>query len=238
MSEIIFSIIVPAYNEEKYLGWCFRSLKKLEGDFVLEIIVVDNNSTDQTARIARQQKGVKLLFERRRGAGSARRLGTRFAQGKYILHIDADTCLPAGYLIQVKKIFDQDPSVACLGGQFYFYDAVRWQKIIRPLVYYPLMFFMRLVSGRKIGPAGNNMCFKKRIYDLTDGFDADIKLGEDMNICRQMSRHGKIKMFYGLKCFISSRRYRMRNLSYLVKIFFLVCFNKKIKSEYPHSQEL
>ena len=88
---------------------------------------MDNDSTDQTARLAREQ-GVKVISEPVRGVGRARKTGTEAAQGEYVLHLDADTRLPEDYLVNVLSRFENDPKLVCLGGQFCFYDAPWWKN--------------------------------------------------------------------------------------------------------------
>lgn len=91
-----FSIIIPAYNEEAFLQKTLDNIKlciddlqdklKLKG----EIIVVDNNSTDETANIA-SANGAKVVFEPENCIAKARNCGAREASGKYLIFVDADT---------------------------------------------------------------------------------------------------------------------------------------------------
>ena len=60
------SVVIPAYNEGRYLVSCLQSLKAQEFDGPSEIIVVDNNSTDDTAAVARAN-GARVVFEAKRG---------------------------------------------------------------------------------------------------------------------------------------------------------------------------
>src|SRR3989338_2156551 len=119
---MLFSIIIPAYNEEKVIVACIEAAKKQRGDFDYEIIVVDNASTDNTKMVA-EKFGVKVLSEGRPGVGRARRTGTEAARGELILQIDADTRLPEDYLTQVWERFQKNSRLVCLGGQIYFYNA-------------------------------------------------------------------------------------------------------------------
>ena len=64
----VISVIVPAYNEEKFLPQCLEALKNQSFNLPYEIIVVDNNSTDLTGEIARNA-GVKVVLEKRKGVG-------------------------------------------------------------------------------------------------------------------------------------------------------------------------
>lgn len=81
------SVILPVYNEEKTIGKCIDKIK--ENFPSSEIIVVDNNSTDNSIRIARE-KNVRILFEPKQGYGAALRRGFEDAKGDYIVMADAD----------------------------------------------------------------------------------------------------------------------------------------------------
>jgi glycosyltransferase involved in cell wall biosynthesis len=91
------SIIIPAYNEEKLLPGClakvFAALRTHTcQDCAAEVIVVDNNSADGTAAIARAA-GATVVFEPINQISRARNAGARAAQGEWFLFVDADSCL-------------------------------------------------------------------------------------------------------------------------------------------------
>lgn len=81
------SVIIPAFNEQKCIKKVIKLVKKNEN--VDEIIVVDNNSTDETAEIAKNE-GVKVLFCKEQGKGYAIEMGLKEAKNEIILFIDAD----------------------------------------------------------------------------------------------------------------------------------------------------
>ncbi|MBE5950960.1 MAG: glycosyltransferase family 2 protein [Lachnospiraceae bacterium] len=85
------SVLMPCFNEEKAIGACvsnairFLNENKIEG----EVLVVDNNSTDASAKLAKEA-GARVVCERKQGYGAALRAGIRSAEGEYILMLDAD----------------------------------------------------------------------------------------------------------------------------------------------------
>ena len=93
----IISIIIPAYNEEKFIEQTLISLKKQNCGIPYEIIVCDNNSKDKTPEIA-QKYADKVVSETKQGGGYARNKGASIAQGKYLVFTDADTVFPENYL--------------------------------------------------------------------------------------------------------------------------------------------
>lgn len=226
-NEILFSIVIPAYNEESFLPQCLDSVKNQAGDFNYEIIVVDNDSSDRTFVIA-QNSGVRVVQEKKKGVGQARKLGTELAQGKYILNIDADTRLPENYLKEVYKRFQKDSRLVCIGGQFFYYDAPWWKDVLRFVFHRLLVWFCLITAWGRIGPMGNNMCFKRKVYEKISGFDSDLKFGEDADLCNKLSRLGKVKLDMSLKCFISARRYKLNKRFFIYTLNFIsLCFRRK-----------
>ena len=88
--QLRFSVIVPAYNEAAYLDRALGSLLHQDYDGEYEVIVVDNNSCDDTAAIAAQY-GVQVVTEPQQGVCAARQRGVDCARGEIIISTDADT---------------------------------------------------------------------------------------------------------------------------------------------------
>ena len=83
------SAIIPAYNEEKFIAKVIKMVKK--SGYVDEIIVVDNNSSDDTNRIAKEN-GAKTVFCKKQGKGYAMEKGIRTAKGDILIFLDGDIC--------------------------------------------------------------------------------------------------------------------------------------------------
>ena len=91
------SIIIPAYNEEKYIGCCLESLSKQTfSDF--EVVVVDDGSTDKTREIVGKFKRVKLINGEHKGPGFSRNLGAKQANGEILVFVDADMTFDKDYI--------------------------------------------------------------------------------------------------------------------------------------------
>lgn len=89
------SLVIPCYNEEKTLAPCIQRVLELEKDIAIEIIVVDDKSTDKSLEIARRlsecHENIKVLsHEANRGKGAALRTGFKQASGQYVIVQDAD----------------------------------------------------------------------------------------------------------------------------------------------------
>ena len=234
MKKIDVSVIIPAYNEEKFIEKSIRSVKEQKTKLNYEIIVVDNNSKDRTKEIAKEQN-VKVVSEKKQGVGAARRTGTENAKGEIVVHIDADTRLYPNHLEKVKKFFEEDKELACLGGYFVFYDAPMWKSFFRKVLYSPLVYFAKTSSKGALGPMGNNMAFKRSFYEGTKGFNKNLKFGEDMEICKELKKFGKIKTCPNLKVKVSSRRYKLSRKFVLYSMNFIsMCTRgKPYKNDLP-----
>ena len=111
---IDYSIIIPAYNEQDVLGKTLSHIKEAMASVPLngELIVTDNNSTDHTAEIAKDQ-GAKVVFEPANQISRARNAGAKHASGRYFVFVDADTFVPPALL---QKALDNLESDQCCGG--------------------------------------------------------------------------------------------------------------------------
>lgn len=115
------SIVIPVFNDQDHLEKC---LQAIAGQTVMpdEVIVVDNNSTDDSARVARSYPFVKLISEKQQGVLYARNKGFDNAQSDIIGRIDADTQLPEDWVHRVLSIFEQT-DIAAISGPVGFHDA-------------------------------------------------------------------------------------------------------------------
>src|SRR4030066_2521557 len=110
-----FSIIIPAHNEEKYIGRCLKSvsLLKIPTDESCEIIVVNNASTDRTeAIVGNILPEARIINESRKGLTIAYNRGAREARGDILVFVDADMVLSPNHLEKIVKEFKMDPRLA------------------------------------------------------------------------------------------------------------------------------
>lgn len=210
----MISIVIPVYNEERFLPICLDALSKQDTTEQVEIIVVDNNCTDRTLHIA-LAKNVTVIAEPKLGVGAARRAGVGTAHGDLIVTIDADTALPAHYLKTVRSYFENDRMLACFGGVFTFYDAPQWKNILRPPLARLVYAASWLITRGRVGPMGNNMAFRLSDYNRTRGFNHNFQFGEDMELVAQLREFGRVVLDFNLPVPTSSRRYRL-NKDFLV----------------------
>src|ERR1035437_9659082 len=130
------SLIIPAYNEEKYIGACLEhAIKNSKGKFS-EIIVIDNASTDKTAEVARKFNGVKVIRENEKGVTKARQRGLKESPGDILAYIDADTRMPEKWIEILEKTFIENLDYVCLSGPYIYYDVSKFQQFLVKLYWY------------------------------------------------------------------------------------------------------
>ena len=190
------SIIVPAYNEEAYLGETLKSIQRakemlLERDAVLaEIIVVDNDSTDSTTDVA-LSFGASVEKETTHNIARVRNAGANIAKGNVLVFIDADTIVPAELLCRINQLM---ASPACFGG------AVDTNyRAAKPAVkvYLQLWRILGKLSGMAQG--ATQFC-RREVFVALSGYDESIYMGEDVDFywrLKQFARRRKAQV-----CFI------------------------------------
>jgi glycosyltransferase involved in cell wall biosynthesis len=151
------SIVIPVYNEAEALGACLLSIsRQLVAPY--EVIVVDNNSTDETMAVARSFSFVKVLMESKQGVVHARNTGFNAAQGEIIGRLDADTILDADWTVHVTRIM-ADPSIAAVSGSISYHD-LPWRATASRL---ELFFRQRIANGMgtEVFLQGANMALRR-----------------------------------------------------------------------------
>ena len=119
------SVVVPAYNEEKYVANCLQSLaNQTFPKNSHEIIVVDNNSADKTRKIA-EEFGARVIGCQVQGVAAARAAGVEAAYGEIIAGTDADTQVPPEWLAKIATHFQEDSNLVGLTGPTYLNDTGR-----------------------------------------------------------------------------------------------------------------
>ncbi len=111
---LTISVVIPAHNEASCIANCLESLLS-QTIAPHEIIVVDNNSTDETAAIAKQFPGVRVIKEKRKGVTYARTAGFMVANGDIIARVDADSTMRRDWIENIQASF-KDPSVDAIAG--------------------------------------------------------------------------------------------------------------------------
>lgn len=216
------SVVIPAFNEERYLDACLQSLRVQDIDQPFEIIVVDNNSTDATAAIAAKY-GARVITENKRGVCFARQAGTEAARGQIIVSTDADSVFSPDWLRKISHDFQKHPNVVAVAGTVSFQQAPWWGN-----VYTKILFgFIQTVykrTGRVRYITACNTAFRKSAWD---GYNTKLTQGGDeLDLLKKLSAHGPMLFRRDNIVTTSSRRMHHGLLySIVVTSFFYYFFN-------------
>ena len=119
-ADVPISVVVPAFNEEHTLSRCLGALVGQPADVVSDIVVVDNNSVDDTVLVAvdfaAQDDRVRVVHQKRPGVAAARQAGFDAASEPIIAGVDADTIVEPGWAAAIAAFFDRHPEVAAVSA--------------------------------------------------------------------------------------------------------------------------
>ena len=151
---MIISIVIPAYNEEKFIGPCLKSVLREAHCYGndAEVLVVNNASTDKTRQVACGYPGVRVIDEPRKGLSRARHRGYLESRGDLVVNVDADCIMPRGYLARVVRSFELDRRLALLTGPFLYHDLPQVAQVVTILFY--LFQFVPNTIGQRILKVG------------------------------------------------------------------------------------
>jgi len=182
------SVIIPAYNEEKLLPDClervFAALRaNASGDWTSEVIVVNNNSTDRTAALARAA-GAMVVFESVNQISRARNAGARLAQGDWFLFVDADSYLHPVTLAELLRRVRQGHIAG--GGCLIALDEV-------PPIGHLFMEICNLLMRTLLWAAGSFLFCRADAFREIGGFSTELYAAEEIQFSQNLKRWGQAR---------------------------------------------
>lgn len=200
------SLVIPAHNEEKYVGECLRRVFAVAPGTFKEIIVVDNASTDKTAEIARAFPGVTVVAESRKGTNFARERGWRATSAPLVAFIDADVHLKNGWVEKVKRAFARNPRLVCLTGPYWYYD-LPWTLAAFIWINWHFALIGHFFT-HGMGVTGN-MVLARDALERMNGFDTSFTFsGDDVDTALRAKRLGHVRFTFSIILDSSGRRYK------------------------------
>ncbi|MFH1821276.1 MAG: glycosyltransferase [Methanobacteriota archaeon] len=191
------SIVVPALNEERLIEQTLKNARDVAPE--AEIIVVDGGSKDDTVKIA--SKYAKA-YVKNGNIAVLRNIGAEVAAGDIIIFLDADTMITRQFMEEVKKKFI-DPRIVGAGGMIMPSQA----NILEEAVFYVFNFLI-MASFMFWGPflPGTCVAYKRKPFFEVAGFDAKMTASEDFDICKRISKNGKVVFLRNVSVRTSRRR--------------------------------
>ena len=206
---MIFSIIIPTYNEEEYLPVLLDSIKKQDfNDY--EIIVADANSTDKTREIAKEYDCI-VVDGGLPAAG--RNNGASIAKGDILLFLDSDLKLTEDYLRDVLYEFKMEHLGIAITQMLPLSNKVE-DKLYHDFANY----FMISVENIKPHGAGcYGIIAKKSLHDKCGGFDESLNFGEDTDYIERLAKKGPFRVLRNAKIGVSTRRLEEEGIETLIQ---------------------
>ncbi len=187
----LISVVVPAYNEQLWLERCISALQRQNTSVPYEIIVVDNNSTDDTARVA-ESLNVRVVFEAQQGLTFARQAGQDAALGAIVAHTDADSEVPSDWIESIARAYADHPDTAVVSGPMCFPKAPLLMQIVAPLQNL-FVWLWWLLTRRLLVLNGCNFAVNAVMLREGGGFALNLPLNGDSRVLAIMKPYGKAR---------------------------------------------
>ena len=181
------SVIIPAYNEEKYIADTIIYIKQAieylnkNSNQSVELLVIDNGSTDQTVNIA-QNLGARVISEPIHIISKVRNTGANAANGNLLIFIDADTIIPEPLLWYINQKIS-DPK--CIAG------AVDIDYRPKRLLIKIYLQFWRLIGNITGMAQGATQFCQRDVYKIVGGYDERLYMGEDVDFYWRLKQFSK-----------------------------------------------
>lgn len=246
------SIVVPAYNEEKYIKPCIESL--VSQDFLdYELIVSLNACTDNTEGVVMDTAkknnftNLKIVKENRKGVSYARQSGAENAQGDIVVSCDADTAYPRDWLkkmynyfkpdlqkqLKTKKTLEAPRQIAVVYGSVRMDGGPFYLRFLARYIYTLFLHISRLFGKDNV--TGMNFAYRKDLFMKAGGYDLNLKSAEDIYLGQKLKKYGKVIFDSKIFVFTSPRRFQKGFFKFLwfhIKNYWNVFVLKKQPSDF------
>ena len=224
------SVIIPSYNEEKYIEETLKRLKKQSYGNV-EVIVVDSSADDKTRKIS-EKYADKTIHLNERGIAKARNVGAKAAGGDVFVFVDADTLLEDGALKEICSSFEV-PDVAGVCS-YIEVDSSFLNRVLFKAVSESVWILSKLNL-----PLFYGMCvsYRRCVFEKINGFNEELVTTEDLDVSRRAARFGKCVLNKKVRVLTSARRVEKGGFFTIVTFHIVNLVNfllfRKTEENYP-----
>lgn len=165
----LISVIIPAYNGERYIAEAIESVLAQRYEHI-EIIVVNDGSTDRTEKVLRSYANVQYLYQPRKGASAARNSGIKSSSGNFLAFLDADDFWIKDKLKMQLSMFREKPDLDMVFGHVEQFYSPELEESLRGRIH--------LAAGIMPGYVPGAMLIKKAAFLSVGFFDDGFRIGE------------------------------------------------------------
>ncbi|HEX5734492.1 MAG TPA: glycosyltransferase [Blastocatellia bacterium] len=201
MSELrLVTVVIPCYNQARYLGEAINSVND-QAYSNLEVIVVDDGSTDETAEVAGRYSQVKCIRQENQGLAAARNRGVEASRGEYVVFLDADDRLVRGAIEVGADSLDSHPDCAFVYGNVRLIDADGSLLLNPPGVNIERDHYLELLRHNHIWSPGAVM-YRRSVFDAVGHFDPRVNASADYDLNLRIAMrhpifcHGEVVLEY------------------------------------------
>jgi glycosyltransferase involved in cell wall biosynthesis len=211
-----FSVVIPTHNRLSMLQRVLAALDQQQGGPEFEVIVIDDGSTDETAKVLSQRSGIIFRSQSNSGPGRARNHGVSLAKGRFVVFIGDDTVPERTFLSEHARTHAEsgnDPLVACVGYTGW-PDGERVSAFMDYINDYGLQFGYRLIHDGDVVPFNffytSNISIDRKLL-AEHPFDTTFPSAawEDIELAYRLERRG-LKIRYNAKAI--TRHYHRMNV--------------------------
>jgi glycosyltransferase involved in cell wall biosynthesis len=183
----IYSVVIPLYNKQRHIKDTIDSvLNQIYQDF--EIVVVNDGSTDDSAKVVESIKDdrIRLIHQKNAGVAVARNTGIKQARAEYIAFLDADDIWLPNHLEEIKQLIQKFSEAKAFSTAYEARTKNKiYKKIFSTLPEDPWQgvlenyFYTDMIDGNPMWTSV--VCVQKDVFDKVGDFPAGIKIGEDVD---------------------------------------------------------
>lgn len=191
-----FSVIIPLYNKAPYVGKALRSV--LDQTFTdYEIIVVDDGSTDESARVAgevlsKAAVDCQLIRQENAGVSMARNNGAARSKGEYLCFLDADDWWDPSFLERMDWLIKMYPDAGIWGTNYYYVKNGRMRICVQGVDTGYINYCKAYSEGMAMPLTSISVAVSPAVYDEFHGFNPKLKLGEDFDLWIKIALNYKV----------------------------------------------
>jgi len=198
------SVVIPAFNASKTIKQCLDSIVNQKVDDKYEIIVVDDGSVDDTAKIIKLFKKVTYIFQKNAGPATARNRGWKGANGEIVVFTDSDCVPEKDWLREMIRPFSKYKDLGAVGGAYG--KTINKDKKLAVLIGEEIKYRYTKIGKWTDAHGSYSLAVKKEVLKKVGGFNKfyPVATAEDWDLCYKITKAG-YKIYFNKKAKIGHR---------------------------------